>query len=295
MALIGLYDQDYVLGKSEFPNLALMKISTYHKKMGDSVSFSTKYNPELFTLFYVACESEDFKNPKSTIADNVKLVGSFFCGGAHPKLPPEIMKCRPDMSLYENTKIYRKTQVCFWALDDEGNIRKDFEKEIDFSNKLIQIFIVADKNMTGAQLKKVIEIIKANIQRHGFRIGSIYPIKFRGFQEYMKLESRLRRCPRIVIRRYAKLDEDIQTFSNKSRRPSKFSLMYEGVPNTEFDQKVIELFPIYLQSNSLFSFYQWVGYNYGMDSEEMRRFGADLKEKSQFLYEKFLQGVKKKR
>ena len=294
MALIGLYDQDYVLGKSEFPNLALMKISTYHKKIGDSVSFITRYTPELFTTFYIACESEDFRQPKSTISDNVKLVGSFFCGGAHPKLPPEIMKCKPDMSLYENTSVYRKTQCSFWALDDEGNIRKGFEEEIDFSNKLIQIFIVADKNMTGAQLKKVIEIIKANIQRHGFRIGSIYPIKFRDFQEYMKLESRLRRCISIVVRRYAKMDEDIQTFSNPSRRPAKFTLIYEGVPETELVQKIAKLFIIYIKKETSLPFYQWVGYHYGMKSDEMKQFSADLKNKSQFLYEKFLQGVKKK-
>ena len=91
MALIGLYDQDFALGHSKCPSLTLMKISTYHKNRGDSVSFCTKYIPEQFTIFYLCCERVNFIPPNDGIEQNVKLVGGFFSNGAHPVLKNEIL------------------------------------------------------------------------------------------------------------------------------------------------------------------------------------------------------------
>ena len=45
---IGLIDNDMCTRKTHnFPNLALMKISTYHKSMGDIVEFATIGNYDI--------------------------------------------------------------------------------------------------------------------------------------------------------------------------------------------------------------------------------------------------------
>lgn len=43
MLTIGLIDVDRCNHNTKFPNLALMKISAYHKKQGDSVEWYTPF------------------------------------------------------------------------------------------------------------------------------------------------------------------------------------------------------------------------------------------------------------
>ena len=89
MAKIGLIDID-----SKFPNLALMKISAYHKKKGDIVKFWNAF--EKFDLIYgskIFTESKFHYLPKKTI-----LGGSGF--SLEKKLNSKIEHIYPDYSLY---------------------------------------------------------------------------------------------------------------------------------------------------------------------------------------------------
>ena len=91
MLKVGLFD----LG-GKIPNLALMKISTYHRAMGDMVSMGSGGD-----LNYISCVF----NKHRLMAEHIMEVcpNSVVGGpGWNPdvSLPPEINTCRPDYSLY---------------------------------------------------------------------------------------------------------------------------------------------------------------------------------------------------
>lgn len=91
---IGLIDVD-----GKLPNLALMKISRYHKDCGDDVEwcdyishYDIVYKAKIFT----------FTQDDTYYLNADKVV----CGGTgydmHSSLPPEIDRLQPDYSLYPN-------------------------------------------------------------------------------------------------------------------------------------------------------------------------------------------------
>ena len=106
---IGLIDVD----GHNFPNLALMRISTYHKSIGDTVEwwwsdfihYDIVYKSKIFSDEY----SKDVPDPLN--ADKVIKGGTGYCihledgievfdKSNNISLPPEIERCFPDYSLY---------------------------------------------------------------------------------------------------------------------------------------------------------------------------------------------------
>ena len=81
-----------------FPNLALMKISAYHKQLGDTVGFETP-NAD---LTYISCVFD--KNHGSAIAESSLVKGGISFGGSGINLgydlPVEIERLKPDYLLY---------------------------------------------------------------------------------------------------------------------------------------------------------------------------------------------------
>ncbi len=90
---IGLIDVD----SHNFPNLALMKISSYHKRNGDSVEMATLghydklYVSKLFNF-------SDLNLNTLVTADETIIGGSGY--DLNINLPPEIEICDPDYSIY---------------------------------------------------------------------------------------------------------------------------------------------------------------------------------------------------
>lgn len=90
---IGLIDVD----SHNFPNLALMKISSYHKRNGDSVEMATLghydklYVSKLFNF-------SDLNLNTLITADETIIGGSGY--DLNINLPPEIDVCDPDYSIY---------------------------------------------------------------------------------------------------------------------------------------------------------------------------------------------------
>lgn len=144
---IAIIDADIVGGKKHrFPNLACMKISAYHKIIGDSVvlktdyedtdSFDKVYISKVFTDTEIPCEPEDksWKNCE-TIADwyadnkflkqpNIEYGGTgFFYDKAHP-LPEHIEHIFPDYHLYDEW-VYKAIQ--------SGLKRSEFTYYLDYS------------------------------------------------------------------------------------------------------------------------------------------------------------------
>lgn len=96
---IALYDVD-----STIPNLALMKLSAFHKAQGDSVSmFLPIMRPTEFDRIYASTvfkdqPDDDLSNHSYLNPDQMEIGGS---GWSLEKwLPPEVHRCVPDYSLY---------------------------------------------------------------------------------------------------------------------------------------------------------------------------------------------------
>jgi hypothetical protein len=96
---IGLIDVD----GHNFPNLALMKISAYHKAKGDSVEWAIpmlKYNIVYQSKVF------DFSPDENTCIQCEKLIKGGTGYDLDNKLPPEVESIYPDYSLYGEKKAY---------------------------------------------------------------------------------------------------------------------------------------------------------------------------------------------
>ncbi|HML37013.1 MAG TPA: radical SAM protein [Bacillota bacterium] len=101
--MIGLIDVDGTL-----PNMALMKISTYYKSLGETVEFvqpKVKYEKiyasAIFTRSRKKCE-----DLLAIYGDRIEIGGTGW--DLEKKLPPEIESCKPDYDLYTTEMIYRR-------------------------------------------------------------------------------------------------------------------------------------------------------------------------------------------
>ena len=106
---IGLIDVD----GHNFPNLALMKISSYHKSLGDSVEwwwsnfvyYDIVYMSKIFSRAYSRDVVEPFNAGKvikggTGYAIETENGREVFYKNRHNDLPAEIEKCFPDYSIY---------------------------------------------------------------------------------------------------------------------------------------------------------------------------------------------------
>lgn len=122
---IGIIDAE-IIGKNKhrFPNLVCMKLSSYHKALGDKVTLLLSYeNTDSYDLVYISkvfIKTEVPDEPtdislktESTIVDfykdnpflhkpNIKFGGTGFYYEKAPKLPEEIEHCKPDYHLYDD-------------------------------------------------------------------------------------------------------------------------------------------------------------------------------------------------
>ncbi|EJW92099.1 protein containing Radical SAM domain protein [gut metagenome] len=167
MDRIGLIPVD-----SRYPNLALMKISAYHKAKGDIVEW---YSPfEQYAIVYKAKVFSFTPDCEYYITNSQQIV----CGGTgydiENKLPKEIDMLQPDYSLYTN--IDKRTAYgfltrgcpnkCKWCVvpKKEGNIRPYMDIEeiaIDGRNKVI----LMDNNILASDygLQQIEKIIRNGI------------------------------------------------------------------------------------------------------------------------------------
>lgn len=125
---IGLYDVD----SKNFPNLCLMKISSYHKKKGDNVEFINYFNK-----YDIVYKSKIFtfskENNIKIQTDNIIFGGSGYENNNN-KLSDEIEYSYPDYSLYSELT-YNKaygflTRGCFRKCPFCIVSKKDGEKSI---------------------------------------------------------------------------------------------------------------------------------------------------------------------
>ena len=109
--LIGIYDIDYFCDKNSW-NYTCMKLSSYHKQMGDKV-FLMNEKVDLegrYDILYICRASSKYPLPpiKFWNNDKVKIFGNCDYMNNY-EVPDIVLACRPDYNLYEkfkNTKEY---------------------------------------------------------------------------------------------------------------------------------------------------------------------------------------------
>ena len=127
--IVGLHDaeRDHMTGKT-FPNLALMKISAYHKARGEAVEWWNALFNQHYGVVY-SSKVFDFTPENPYLPENTVTGGTGY--GLYAELPPEIDTYFPDYSIYPGCD-YAIGYItrgcpnhCRWCVvpDKEGHIR----------------------------------------------------------------------------------------------------------------------------------------------------------------------------
>jgi len=158
---IGLFDID-----SKYHNLALMKLSAYHKQKGDEVEL---YNPLWIDTYSKIYVSKIFKRPNN---NDGYIREGMICGGSgfeYLTLLPEYMEhIKPDYDLYDlkyslgftTRGCIRNCKFCI-VPEKEGEIREHAEVE-EFLNPKSNIVVLLDNNFLAlpSHVKKLQKYIK---------------------------------------------------------------------------------------------------------------------------------------
>lgn len=124
---VGIIDAE-IIGKNKhrFPNLCSMKLSSYHKSLGDEVSLLLSYESlEDYDWVYISKVFTKTPVPEKVLTmPNVKYGGTGFFYDKAPPLPCEIEHAMPDYHLYDE-----------WvqAKIDSGVKRSEFTYYLDYS------------------------------------------------------------------------------------------------------------------------------------------------------------------
>lgn len=110
MENIGIIDADLIDNGTNFPNLALMKISAYHKSLGNCVSLLDSYDKiDEYDKVYISKVFNFTNVPKEVFnKKNVELGGTGFYFENAPDLPSNSEHHMPDYHLYDD---YVKKQI----------------------------------------------------------------------------------------------------------------------------------------------------------------------------------------
>ena len=144
---------------SKYPNLALMKISAYHKSVGDSVEW---YNPfDRYDRLYMSkvfSFTPDYDYYINNVCGEIIRGGTGY--GIHSSLPEEIDMMQPDYSIYptmDNRTSYGFLtrgcpNRCKWCIvpQKEGNVRPYMDIEEITMNGTRSYAVLMDNNILAS-------------------------------------------------------------------------------------------------------------------------------------------------
>lgn len=161
---VSIWDLDYYHAKEKVNcfNPDAMKISSYHKQMGDTVNFVTTEDDirRPFDLYYIIKENNKTPNPPLDFFSNrkVKWWGKAFRIRVKWEMPDAMLGCRPDYLLYPeyNTQLERAEHVRFFNNNAELlPIYQDYSNS--FKRKKI---IVTDNCMWKSDSKSIVAALQ---------------------------------------------------------------------------------------------------------------------------------------
>ena len=195
---IGIYDVD-----STIPNLALMKISAYHKMRGDSVEMYSPLWLDDYDKIY-ASKIFDFSDGSGLITDRMDIGGTGY--DLHKTLPQEIEELQPDYSLYQYPHNIGFTMRgcrlrCSFCLVPEKEGKPKPNNTIDeiWTQRGSDFMVLLDNDFFGNPVwaDRIEEIVNYNLKvnfSQGLNIRNLKPaqahaisrVKFRNLNNTMK-------------------------------------------------------------------------------------------------------------
>ena len=155
---IALHDADaqHLSSKSKFPNYALMKISAYHKSIGDTVEWFMPLYRDLYDKIY-SSKVFDFTPEDPFLPENAIKGGTGY--GFFEELPSEIDRMFPDYSIYPDCDyaIGFLTRGCpnkcanCYVPQKEGDIRP-YNRWQDIVRNDTKKLVLMDNNITAHPL-----------------------------------------------------------------------------------------------------------------------------------------------
>jgi len=148
---VGLIDLD----RKGFPNLALMKLSAYHKSKGDEILLLNMPLMEA-DITYIACVFSKNRHKLPAVDGNVFFGGTGFAFPSVRWLPGEVEDMMPDYSLYNAKASYGFTsrgciRRCPWCIvpHKEGRI-KPWHSIYQFWDREHRDIVLLDNNLLAA-------------------------------------------------------------------------------------------------------------------------------------------------
>lgn len=137
----------------DFPNLALMKLSSHHKYQGDKVYFGSCKNPDIVYISCVFTWNNEKALQASAFYPNAKIIYGGTGFNLDSLLPTEIEHLRPDYSLYDlDYSVGFATRGCIrscpWCIvpEKEGNIHHGSPLS-EFVDPLLKKILLLDNNL----------------------------------------------------------------------------------------------------------------------------------------------------
>lgn len=125
---ISIWDLDYYYTRNKVNcfNPDVMRISSYHKQMGDEINFVTHdydiYRP--YDLYYLVRENSKTPNPPARFFTDKKVrwLGEASLSRINWTLSSIMLSCRPDYLLYPEKKTFFERSEQIQLFDNEGNL-----------------------------------------------------------------------------------------------------------------------------------------------------------------------------
>lgn len=149
-----LFDLDITKRRRAFPNLALMKLSAFHRARGDEVFFNFLL-PQADKIYVTCAFTWNAKQASNRFPPEALMGGSGL--DLKAELPPEVEHIRPDYSLYPGVDFSLGftsrgcIRMCPWCIvpEKEGNI-KPWARIYEFWDRRHKKIILLDNNLLAA-------------------------------------------------------------------------------------------------------------------------------------------------
>lgn len=207
---IYLVDCDYLYKTSEIPNYKVMKLYSYHKQLGDDITFITEEYQLTgkHDILYLVRELRHTPFPPGDVLDDRRtiLMGKeFILFDDVQELPIEAAVCRPDYSIYKYDTPNPYDKVSFVQFFHDGKLLKSVQ---DWRRANSKSTVVVDENFWDAPPQIICDCLKQ--LQYEKNIQFLNPIKLKKLlnEEVFQSLSKLKLAKFYKIRYNNNIGED---------------------------------------------------------------------------------------